>query len=103
MAFLDDCFLLESSSDQCSKAIFVQNLLHDLVFLVNQEKSFIPKQEIKFLGYVINSISMTVRPTEDKREKAINLILTLRNSKLFTVREAASLNGLLNDMCKGVD
>ena len=36
VAYLDDYFLMQPSSDQCSLAVnFTQNLLHDLGFLVN--------------------------------------------------------------------
>ena len=52
----------------------VQNtvkLLHELGFVIHPDKSvFMPSQNIVFLGFIIDSKSMTVKLTE---QKALNL------------------------------
>jgi hypothetical protein len=43
------------------------NKLQSLGFILNIEKSFFtPKQEIVFLGFILNSVEMTVKLTKNK-------------------------------------
>ena len=51
-------------------------LFTGLEFVINVEKScFIPAQQINFLGFVLDSVSMTIALTEDKKAK-VKLIAT---------------------------
>ena len=46
------------------------NLLDSLGFIIHPDKSkFIPSKEVTCLGYVINSETMTVKLTADKKVK----------------------------------
>lgn len=103
--YLDDSFVIGRSKDQCYRSLHaLAQALTDLGFRVHVEKSvFEPSQEIVFLGYIWNSASLTVRPTPQKVEKLVNKISDLISGKKVNIRAAASVLGLMNDMCKGVD
>ena len=106
VAYLDDSFLIEKTQEKCKESVDVlTNSFHRLGFVVNQDKSVLnPVQEIRFLGYILNSLSMTIRPTPCKREKALRMIVDLtQDQKFFPIEVGASLIGLLNDLCKGVE
>lgn len=75
-----------------------------LGFCIHPEKSvFEPTQELTFLGYVLNSKEFTVKPTQKKICKLKEQIVELLQTKRPTIRSAASILGLMNDMCKAVD
>ena len=49
------------------RLLFVVQILESLGFIINKEKSvLIPSQKIVFLGYVIDSVAMTVSLPEEK-------------------------------------
>ena len=62
VAYIDDSYLQGATYDEClSNIICTRNLFTDLGFLVHPDKSvFIPQQHIVFLGFVLNSVTMTV-------------------------------------------
>ena len=69
-------------------------LLQDLGFIIHDTKSvLIPTQEIVYLGYIINSVSMTIRITKQKNQKNENLCIDLLSNRHPTIRQAASLLG----------
>ena len=105
VAYLDDFLLLDLDRDNCVKAVSsLQTLFDSLGLLVNVKKScLIPKQQIVFLGYMLDSVSMVVKPTEEKRAKVVAKIQSFLGRKFFSIQEGASLIGLLNDLCKGTE
>ena len=68
LAHLDDLYLQGQTNEQCvQNVIDTVLLLHNLGFIVQPLKSsLMPSQEIVILGFIINSVNMTVRLTEDK-------------------------------------
>ena len=100
--YIDDSFIIAESQEKCQKAIdFLSNLFTDLGFRVHDKKSILkPTQELKFLGYTINSQNMSVRPTEDKKSKVKERVNNLLKQRRPKIREVASVLGLLNDICK---
>lgn len=103
--FIDDSFLIAQTENKCLEAIqFLVNLLQRLGFYINFEKSSLkPSVEMVFLGYKLNTQEMTVKPTEEKITKATGKINNLLQSNKLKIRDVASVLGLLNDMCKGVE
>ena len=82
----------------------LENLLRKLGFIIHKDKSQrVPTQEMTFLGYILNSQEMTVRPTPEKREKLIEMINQLRGRKWFPIREVARVVGLIVDLTKAVN
>ena len=68
MGYLDDSILFGDTFKECKLSVMrTVSLFQELGFQVHPEKScLIPKQEIEFLGFLINSKSMTVKLTESK-------------------------------------
>ena len=68
MAYIDDSLLISDTAEHCSKNVNETiNLLSELGFTINYEKSvLIPAHSIKFLGFVVDSNTMTIRPTSEK-------------------------------------
>ena len=71
MGYIDDSYLQGCSFEDCSNN--VQDTVHlftKVGFLLNQEKSvLVPSHELTFLGFILNSLTMTVRPTPEKAAK----------------------------------
>ena len=77
-AHLDDLYLQGRTYDDCVKNVIDTTVLFDkLGLVVHPEKfSFIPSQVLVILGFIINSLTMTIQLTT---EKALGL-------KLFVLR-----------------
>ncbi len=89
--------LRESSFLNILKILDTVDTFRSLGFIIHPEKSmFEPKQEIEFLGFLLNSISMTIRlPTA---KACVNLL----DKGKITVRELAHVIGLLVSSLPGV-
>lgn len=104
-AYVDDSFILGESESECSLAIeWLSENLTSLGFIVHPEKSiFQPTKSLIFLGYRLDSETMTVSPTDKKVTKVSDKINSVLNKGQIKIREVASLAGLLNDVSKAVD
>ena len=71
---IDDSYLQGDDYDDGERNVWVPVKLFDsLGFTVHPEKSsFVPQQRITFMGFIIDSITMTVYPTSEKIEKIIH-------------------------------
>ena len=71
VGYIDDSYLRGSDTKECLLNISdTQTLFTRLGFVINVEKScFIPAQKMTFLGFVLDSVSMTIALTEDKKAK----------------------------------
>ena len=69
-AYIDDLYLQSDSYAGCVKSVIdTISLLDWLGFIIHPQKSeYIPKQKIKFLGFIIDSVSMTVFLPETKKQ-----------------------------------
>lgn len=106
-SYIDDSFIWGKSNVDCLKSVeFLLLGLQKLGFTINTEKStLVPKQVMKFLGFIIDTEKMEVRPTPEKivalRQKIEKFIFS--DSRWFKIRDVASLLGTLVDISKGVD
>ena len=74
-----------------------------LGFIIHPEKSILePKQEIEFLGFLLNSVSMTIRLPPAKTSYVKKACLDLQNRTQFTIRELAHVIGLIVSSLPGV-
>ena len=91
--FVDDSYL-QGHTKQCLQNIEATvSLLQSLGFVIHEGKSILnPTQEIEFLGFVFNSVTMTISITKGKTE-AIILIRRFLENKSPTIRELASVIG----------
>ena len=72
MGYLDDSCLMGDTFEECEKAVIASvELLTKLGFQINPEKfRLLPVQVIEYLGFLIDSVTMTVRLTPLKRQKS---------------------------------
>ena len=97
MGHIDDSFLLGHDHTACQRNVQdTVDTFHNLGFVVHPVKSvFIPTQEIEFLGFLLNSVLMTIRPPPTK---AAHVRTTCQNLLLktgMTIRETAQVIGLI--------
>ena len=66
-SYIDDCYLQGASYGECyDNAQETVMLLRELGFPIHKEKSVLkPSQVLTFLGFVLNSIIMTVQLTDN--------------------------------------
>jgi hypothetical protein len=70
----------------------VVNLLEGLGFLINNQKSVLqPTQSIDFLGYAINSVTMTLSLPKEKVLKIVNSCRELLKADKASARDLAQV------------
>lgn len=102
--YLDDSFIMGVSYDQCLKNINdTYNLLLALGFQISEEKSITkPTKILEHLGFILNSVNMTVSLTKEKIENIRLLSQNALDNKTCTIREAAQLIGTYVSCSVGV-
>ena len=95
--YLDDSLLIEETARiSLNNVTDTVNLLRGLGFTIQPDKVFVPTQKITFLGFIIDSIKMTITLTEERKEKFFdNCSSLLHSNKNITVRELAQTTGTL--------
>lgn len=102
--YLDDFLLIGDSFQDCqltvrSTVIFLQFL----GFKISQEKcNLIPKTQQRFLWFIIDSQTMSINLTEEKREKILKLTLKFKSKESCQIREFAQFIGILVSSCPAV-
>ena len=96
IAYIDDLYLQGKSFEECMHTIIqTLKILESLGFVIHPDKSnFIPCQKLLFLGFVINSKTMTVTLTHEKIMNLKDLIqqaLACANS--IKIRSIAQIIG----------
>lgn len=97
VTYIDDSLLQSDTYGDCIRNIEDTITLVDRLGLtVHPEKSMlVPTQCIEFIGFLINSVDMTVRLTPHKADAIVTLCLRLLRRKEITIREFAQLIGKL--------
>lgn len=97
VSYLDDMLVLGRAYDECMSSLRkVMSLLETLGFKINVEKSqLIPSQVVRYLGFIINSSTMTLSLPEEKCNRVISKCDKTVNSSQITIRELAELIGTL--------
>lgn len=95
VAYIDDSFLQSDTYEECVRNISdTLQLADSLGFTVHKTKSVvIPTQTIVFVGFLICSVSMTVRLPPDKCEDMIQLCKEILAARSLTIRKFAQLIG----------
>ena len=97
---------MEDTQQDCLWAtLHAVQLITNLGFQIHPEKSvLIPTQCIEFLGFLLDSTSMTVRLTSPKKDKLVQMCQKFQQpKKLYSFRHAASLIGSLVFSLPGVE
>ncbi len=97
LAYIDDSIYIEDSMTLCEDATLnATQLFIQLEFVPHPSKSvFQPTQILELLGFLLNSITMTVSLTKKKIDKIVVLCQQFLQYKQFSIRELASLIGTL--------
>lgn len=101
-AYIDDSYLQGDTYDECRKNV------HDTAtlftgFCVHPDKSvFDPSQRLVFLGFILDSVNMTVEPTDEKKEKIISVCTVTANTRSTTIQQVTELIGVLVSNFPGV-
>ena len=92
VAYIDDSLFILDTAEHCSKNVNETiHLLSELGFTINYEKSvLIPSHSIKFLGFIFDSNTMTIRPTSETLSKLKDI-----NNKIPTVYNLSSFIGFI--------
>ena len=95
--YLDDMAIISSYRElSLEESAIVIQILESLGFIINKEKSvLIPSQKIAFLGYVIDSVEMTISLPERKINKLQEQALSLWEKTQCSIRELAHVIGLI--------
>ena len=95
--YIDDSYLQGDTEQECWQSVKkTALLLQDLGFIIHPDKSvFLPKRVLTFLGFVINSIDMTVQLTPAKANHLREACTKLLNAQHPTIRDVAQVIGLL--------
>ena len=103
MGYIDDSYLQGPSFDECTN--IVQDTVHPFTqvgFLLNQEKSILlPSHELTFLGLILNSLTMTVRPTPAKAGKLKQKCSALLTKTHVSVHNVSEVIGVMVFMFPG--
>ena len=97
MGHIDDSLLVAYSLGSCRKNIYdTVNLFTLLGLIIHRVKSVLePTQTIQFLGFVINSVAMTVKLPPSKAAKVKSACQNLVLNCNPTIREVAQVIGLI--------
>ena len=95
--YIDDTYLQGETVDACNQNVMATiEILSNFGFVINSEKLvFYATQKLEFLGFLLNSIEMTVTLTEHKVEKLRSVCSEFLNSKNKTIRDLSVLIGNL--------
>ena len=105
VVYLDDWWLVAKSWQLCKENVrATRELLESLGFIVNTEKSKLdPSKICKFLGFMLNSTSMTLELPLEKREKIRSLVTKVKNTKSCSIREFSQFIGNITAACPAVN
>lgn len=96
-SFLDDSLLVAGNESDCMRNVSdTVTLFRSLGFVVHPEKSVLsPSQTIQYLGVIIDSKSMTVKLTNERKDKLKVGCSKLLKKSQVTIREAAQVIGMI--------
>ncbi|XP_068674606.1 uncharacterized protein [Montipora foliosa] len=104
-SYIDDCYLQGATYGECHDNVQeTLMLLGDLGFPIHNEKSvLIPSQVLTFLGFVLNSVTMTVQLTKSRKQKLKTACRTLVNKETCTIQSVAEVIGVIVSSFPGVE
>lgn len=104
VVYLDDFLILGNSYETCLEHVnFTVSLLRKLGFIINEDKSQLqPSVKCKFLGFVFDSVNMTLEITQEKRLSIYNDILKIKRLQHWSIRNFARFLGKISATCQAV-
>ena len=108
MAYLDDIIVIDWSFEGCRKSVLrVMELFQYYGFIIHLEKCLLePTTCMEFLGFILDSIRMTVELPSHKKSDMINLceniLLANESNTGNSIRTIAKLLGKISSAFLGV-
>ena len=104
VGYIDDIIIIADSKEALEVALDETiAMITNLGFTINYDKSsLVPSQQACFLGFLINSVTMEVHMTSSKSAKLIQACQNITAKKFVTIREAASVVGMMVSSFPGV-
>ena len=104
VVYLDDWLCFGRSFEGCAyNTDITRRTLEELGFILNLKKCNLePSRRCQFLGFILNSESMSLELPEDKKEYILRVLRNLRAKSQCRIREFASLVGCLTAACPAV-
>ena len=104
VVYIDDSYLQGDTYSHCLENInATRTLLTSLGFSINHEKSVLqPTQCIVFLGFILDSIAMTISLTEKCKHTLLDMCKKLNVDGTHTIRSVASAVGCIIAALPGV-
>lgn len=95
--YIDDILIIAHNAQEgYIHTKIVLQILGKLGFTVNFSKSeLVPKQKIEFLGFVINSVEMTIEVANNKLKVVLKMLKQLLKNRTCTIRNLAKIIGKL--------
>ena len=96
-AYIDDLITMNNSFNACLNNVFsIVNMIDSIGFTLNVHKSkLIPSQKIEFLGMIIDSTTMTVSLTQDKKLNIKAMAYAILLESRTKIRDIARFIGKL--------
>ena len=103
-SYIDDLYLQGKTYDLCVSNVIDTFIQFDsLGFTIHLEKSvFVPSQRLALLGFVIDSVAMTISLTPEKALKVQEACANLLDKGSMTIREVACVIGKIISSFPGV-
>ena len=103
--YIDDTFLEGDSYNLCEENVSAtMQSFRGLGFWPHDLKSVTePTQILEHLGFVLNSLTMTVSLSDEKFDKLYQLSQRILESEKVSIRLVASLIGIMASFCPGVE
>ena len=104
LMYIDDMLILGEISEELSHNFqSCRSLMTSVGFVMNNEKSIAgPTQEIEFLGFVINSRSMTLAVTKEKLKSLTSQFKNLLQSQRTKLHHLAQVTGTMTSLNQAV-
>ena len=103
--YIDDFYLQGYTYASCARNVLdTVETFDSLGFVIHPDKSVTsPSQEVIILGFVINSVTMTIRVTNEKKAKIKTILLVaISNPVDIPIRQVAKIIGSLVSSLPGV-
>ena len=103
--YIDDSYLQGDTVEECQQNITdTACLFRQLGFHIHPTKSVLtPSHILTFLGFILNSLEMTVSPTQEKIQKTTGACRNLMNMINPPIFEVAKVIGILVSNFPGVE
>ena len=87
MYYLDDTWLRGKVEMNVTNVVATGKLLIDAGFLINEGKSVVAQsQTVKFLGFILNSVAMTVSLPQERRKRITSMCTALNEQSTTSIR-----------------